>query len=379
MSHDPMGDIPLFREIQKILASSQGPINLEIARQVANALNQDASDHIDADAAGVVADAVREAEFVVAGYTRVPIEEPARSEVITRRQWVNSTIAGWTWLLNHIASRFSSEVSSFASGRGDDVNPMGTVMGQIAPLLLGMQAGTLIGQLARDALGRYDPGIPRDDDAHLFFVVSTVDSVAHEYGLDRDTFRRWLVLDDVARHTIARATPWADRYRRSLFVELIDSLEIDASDLERRLADLQSRGPEALQEGFDSGEMLPLVQTPRHAKALEVLRAFTAIFEGYSRHVARAVGPQFVGDTVRIEEGMRRREASPTEGRAMLRAMLGMTLDPALDDAGVTFCNAVVELRGVAALNAIWEAPDNLPTLAEIRDPFQWIERVLDE
>ena len=63
----------------------------------------------------------------------------------------------------------------------------------------------------------------------------------------------------------------------------------------------------------------------------------------------------------------------------MLRAMLGWISDPALEQSGITFCNAVVELRGIAALNKVWEAPDNLPTLAEVRDPFQWIERVLDE
>jgi len=379
VSHDPLGDIPLFREIQKILASGQGPINLEIARQVATALNQDASDHVDPDEARALSDAVQSAEFVVAGYARLAVEEPARTEVISRRRWVDSTITGWTWLLTHVASRFSSEVTSFASERGEEVNPIGAVMGQIAPLLLGMQAGTLIGHLARDALGRYDPGIPRQDDGHLFFVSSTVTAVANEYGFDPAAFAKWLALDDVARHTVARVSPWVDRYRRSLFIELVDSLEIDASDLERRLADLQSRGPDALQEGFDTSEMLPIVETPRHTKALDTLRAFTSAFEGYSRHVATSVSAQVVGDSARIEEGMRRRAASPTEGRTMLRAMLGMTLDPALDQAGTTFCNAVVELRGIASLNRLWDAPDNLPTVAEIRDPFQWIERVLDE
>lgn len=374
-----MGDIPLFREIQKILASGQGPINLEIARQVAGALNQDASDHVDPAEARALSDAVRDAEFVVAGYARLAVEEPTTTDVISRRGWVSSTISGWEWLLGHLASRFSSEVTSFASERGEDVNPMGAVMGQIAPLLLGMQAGTLIGQLARDALGRYDPGIPRDDDGRLFFVSSTVNSVADEYGFDRETFRKWLALDNVARHTVIRTAPWVDRYGRSLFVELVDSLEIDASDLERRLADLQSRGPEALQEGFDTSEMLPIVQTPRHTKALETLRAFIATFDGYSRHAADAVSSQVVGDSGRIEEGMRRRAASPTEGRAMLASMLGLTFDPSLDQAGATFCKAVVELRGIPSLNRVWQAPDNLPTLAEIRDPFQWIERVLDD
>ena len=373
-----MGDIPLFREIQRILASSQGPINLEIAGQVANALNQDSSDHIDPDEARLSSEAVRNAELVVAGYTRLSVAEPAISEVISRRRWVSLTLTGWNWLLTHLASQFSSQVSSFASERGDEVNPMGAVMGQIAPLLLGMQAGTLIGQLARDALGRYDPGIPRDDDGHLFFVGSTLTSVAEEYGFDRETFRKWLALDDVARHTVTRAAPWVDRYGRSLFVELVDSLEIDASDLEGRLAELQSRGPEALEEGFGASEMLPIVQTPRHTKALDTLRAFIAVFDGYARHVSRSVAAEVVGDTGRIEEGMRRRSASPTDGRAMLRAMLGLTLDPGLDQTGATFCKAIVELHGIASLNRVWEAPDNLPTLAEIRDPFQWMERVLE-
>ena len=379
MSQDPMGDIPLFREIQKLLSSSHGPINLEIAGQVANAVNQDSSDYIAPDDARALADAVRDSEFIVAGYTRLVVEEPARTEAISRRQWIGSTMSGWNWLLTHLASRFSSEVTSFASDRGEDVNPMGAVMGQIAPLLLGMQAGTLVGQLARDALGRYDPGIPRDDDGHLFFVTSTVDSVADEYGFGRDAFRRWLALEDVARHTIARSASWVDRYRRSLFIELVDSLEIDASDLETRLADLQSRGPEALEQGFDTSQMLPIVQTPRHTKALDNVRSFMAVFEGYARHVSSAVATQVVGDTARIDEGMRRRAASPTEGRSMLNAMLGWKQDPTLEQSGTTFCNAIVELHGISTLNRVWEAPDNLPTGTEVRDPFQWIERVVDQ
>ena len=374
-----MGDIPLFREIQKLLSSSHGPINLEIAGQVAGALNQDSSDRIDPAAAAGFADAVATAGFIVPGYTRLSVDEPARSEVISRREWIRTTMTGWEWLMTHLASRFSSEVGSVAADGGGEADPMNAVMGQIAPLLLGMQAGTLVGQLARDALGRYDPGIPRDDDGHLLFVASTAEEVATGYGFDLDAFRKWLALEDVVRHTVARVSPWVERYRRSLFIELIDSIEIDVSDLETRLAELQTRGPEALQEGFDTSQMLPLVQTPRHSKALDNLRAFVAIFDGYARHVSTSVAPQTVGDIARITEGMRRRSASTSEGRATLNAMLGWKPDPALEQAGTTFCNGIVELHGIATLNRVWHAPDNLPTIAEVRDPFGWIERVVDE
>jgi putative hydrolase len=379
MSQDPLGDIPLFREIQKILSSSQGPINLEIARQVATALNQDSSDYPDPAAARAMADAVSSAEFVVAGYTRLTLDEPGRSELIARREWVSRTLTAWTWLLGHLAGRFSSEVAAFSEDRGDEVNPMGAVMSQIAPLLLGMQAGTLVGQIAHESLGRYDPAIPREDDDRLFFVATNLDEVAAAYTLDADPFRKWLALRDVARHTVSEAIPWVGRYRRSLFIEVVDSLELDPSDLERRLEELQTRGPEALQEGLGAAEMLPIVPTQRHGKALDRLRAFTAVFEGYARHVVSQVGEPLVGDVTKIEEGMRRRDAAPGEGAAMLNALLGVSFDPGLAQAGTTFAAAVVELKGINQLNKVWDAPDNLPSIDEIKDPFAWMERVLGE
>ena len=40
---------------------------------------------------------------------------------------------------------------------------------------------------------------------------------------------------------------------------------------------------------------------------------------------------------------------------------------------GETFADAVVKRQGMEGLNRIWEAPENLPTLAEVRDRFQVI------
>ena len=36
---------------------------------------------------------------------------------------------------------------------------------------------------------------------------------------------------------------------------------------------------------------------------------------------------------------------------------------------GKRFCDGVVELGGIAGLNRVWEAPDRLPTLAELDAP----------
>ena len=376
----PFGDIPLFRELQRILASGQGPVNLEIARQIAGTIATSTPDPApSAESTRELAEAVRAAEVLVVGYTRLDLDEPSRARTTGRASWVLAALDGWKWLLEALAGRFTSELSGAAGASGDDpVNPMAQMMGQIAPLLLGIQTGTVVGHLAGDALARHDPPIPWDDDGALFFVVPNLDLIASEYDFEPSLFRKWLALHEVARQVVVVSTPWVSRYYRSLLVALIDSIEIDTDDMERRLVELQSGGAEALQSGAGMDQLIPVAQTERYRRALANLRSFLAIFEGYAEHTAHAVGGALLGDTSRIDEGMARQRAATSQGKTMLASVLGIERDRALETAGRTFCNAVVQLKGIGALNQVWSAPDNLPLLEEIKDPFAWIERVLD-
>ena len=376
----PFGDIPLFRELQRILASGEGPINLEIARQIAGTIATSSPDPTPAaEATRELVAGVREAEVLVGGYSRLGPEEPLSARTTGRASWVLAALDGWKWLLEALAGRFTSQLSGAgAQPGGEPANPMAQMMGQIAPLLLGIQTGTVVGHLSIDALARHDPPIPWDDDGSLFFVTSNLDRLATEYDFDASLLRRWMALHEVAHEVVVVSTPWVSRYHRSLLVALIDAIEIDTDDMERRLIDLQSGGAEALQSGAGMDQLIPVAQTDRYLRALANLRSFLAIFEGYAEHVSDAVSDSLLGDTSRVEEGMVRHRAVATQGKTMLASVLGIERDRALETAGQTFCNAVVQLKGIAALNEVWAAPDNLPLLAEIKDPFAWIERVLE-
>ena len=376
----PFGDIPLFRELQRILASGDGPINFEIARQIAGTIATSSPDPTPPpEAARELTAGVRDAEVLVVGYTRLGLDEPLTTRTTGRASWVLAALEGWKWLLETLARRFTSELSGVgAEPGGDPANPMAQMMGQIAPLLLGIQTGTVVGHLSMDALARHDPPIPWDDDASLFFVTSALDRIATEYDFDPSLLRRWVALHEVARQVIVVSSPWVSRYHRSLLVALIESIEIDTDDMERRLIDLQSGGAEALQSGAGMDQLIPVTQTERYRRALTNLRSFLGIFEGYAEHAAAAVAGSLLGDTSRIDEGMSRHRSTSSQGKTMLASVLGIERDRALETAGRTFCNAVVQLKGIAALNQVWAAPDNLPLLEEIKDPFAWIERVLD-
>jgi putative hydrolase len=378
MSQQPFGDIPLFREIQKILAAGEGPINFEIARQVATAVaTQGVSEQPASPAAGrLLSEAVRAAEVVVSGYTRLPLAEPIQSRSIERGAWVASTLNAWRWLLTHTAERFTGELAKLGPEQAE-ADPLSATIGQVAPLLLGIQAGTLVGHLARESLGRYDLPIPRDDDGRLFLVEANVPQVAADYALDPSELRKWLALHDVARHLIITSVTWASSYWRSLLVELIEAIEIDPSGLEQRLIELQATGAEMLDEGMRVEQTIPIAPTERHSRALDRLRAFMSVFEGYAASACSAVAPEVIGETARIDEGMARHAASASEGRTMLQGLLGINIDKTVVTSGETFCAAVTKLEGLSSLNLVWAAPDNLPTIDEIKDPFAWIERVV--
>lgn len=374
----PFGDIPLFRELQRLLSSGGGPVNLEIAQQVAGAMAAQGPPFTAApEDARFLTEAVRQSEVLVAGYTRLGLDEPIRTTIHNRSEWATKTLEAWRWLLEHLATRFTQELGRM--GGEAEAQPMQAALGQIGPLLMGMQSGTLIGQLSLEALARYDHPIPRADEGLLFAVAPNVQSVCTDYGFDREDFYRWIAVHEVSRHICVLATPWLDRYHRSLLTEIVDSTEIDVSDLERRMNELQTRGMEALQEGSEDGGMLPLVSTERHKKALDRLHALVAVREGYARLASDAVGPSVIKDKGKIDEGMKRWRSSPSQGQSLLMSVLGISVDRTLEQSGRTFCNAIVELHGLPTLNRIWEAPDNLPSIAEIQDPFQWAERLVAE
>jgi putative hydrolase len=371
----PFGDIPLFREIQKLLSAGGGPVNLEIARQVANSVSVQGPTFRPApDDPRHFAEAVRRTEMLVAGFTRLQLDEPLGTTVMTRSDWAGKTLEAWGWLFSHQAGRFSQELSKLGGEQGAE--GMQAALAQIGPLLMGLQVGTLVGQLSLDALARYDLPIPRDDDGTLFAVTPNVERICDDYDLDRADFYRWLAVHEISHHIVALTTPWLDRYHRSLLTEIVDSTEIDVGDLERRIIEMQSRGMDALQQEAGEQGMLPVVSTERHRKALDRLNALVAVRTGYADMASDAVGPSVIDDKSKVDEGMRRWRSAPSQGQALLASVAGITLDRSVEQTGRTFCNAIAELRGLPMLNRVWDAPDYLPSMEEIRDPFLWIERV---
>src|SRR3954454_23377508 len=159
-SGDPFSDIPLYREIQRVLMSSSGPVNWELARQVGMAVAASVGEDT-APAPGdprTFEESARAAELHVAQFTGLAQpNDVVTVEAIRRAEWVEAAIRDLKDFVEPSATRMGQAFNTLEQHEGGEgLPPMaGMVLQQVVPLLLGAQAGTAFGMLAQRSLGRF--------------------------------------------------------------------------------------------------------------------------------------------------------------------------------------------------------------------------------
>ena len=377
---DVWNDVPLFREIQRVLMSSSGPVNWELARQVGIASASWGTEDPapgEADRRGFE-EAVRVAELQVAGFTglQAPSDIP-KVEAVRRGQWVQANIEGLRAVLEPAAAKIGDAIAAAQQDSMPEPSQAGVaqVLGQLSPLLLGAQVGTVLGTLAQQVLGQYDIAVPRPDGSGaLLFVVPNIARFEKEWSLDPTDFRTWIAIHEVT-HRFEFARPWALTRFRELIDDFTSTLTLDVGELQQRLASLDPSNPESMQEmlaGEDS--MFGAVMDDEQRLKLRRVQAFMTAAEGYGDHVMHALGAQMLPSYARIDEAMRRyRETEQVD--PVFERLLGIEVKREQYRLGRAFCDTVVELTDEATLARMWDSAEALPSMPELEEPRLWLAR----
>jgi coenzyme F420 biosynthesis associated uncharacterized protein len=377
---DVWNDVPLFREIQRVLMSSSGPVNWELARQVGIASASWGTEDpapSEEDRRGFD-EAVRVAELQVAGFTglEAPSDIP-RVEAVRRGQWVQANIEGLRALLEPAAAKIGDAIAASQRDAVPEQAQAGVaqMLGQVSPLLLGAQVGTVLGTLAQQVLGQYDIAVPRPDGAGaLLFVVPNIARFEEEWSLDPIDFRTWIAIHEVT-HRFEFARPWALARFRELIDDFTSTLTLDVEELQQRLASLDPSNPESMQEmlaGQDS--LFGAVMDDEQRLKLRRIQAFMTASEGYGDHVMHAIGEQMLPSYARIDEAMRRyRETEHVD--PVFERLLGIEVKREQYRLGRAFCDTVVELTDEATLARMWDSAEALPSMPELEEPRLWLAR----
>ena len=373
-------DAPLFRELQRVMSASSGPVNWELARQVGVANAVEAGPDLEPTEGDLrmLEEAVRVAELQVGRFTGLPAPaDVAQVRAVRRAGWVNANTESLKSLLEPAARRLTDAIERSS---GEQLPPemaqVSAFLRQLSPLLLGTQVGQVLGMLAQRVLGQYDVALPRSGPGQLLFVVPNLAAFERDWSLDAREFRTLVALHEVT-HRFEFAQGWASDRFQELLDDYLSTLKLDVEGMQARLGSFDPADPAALQQLAESDEGLFWADLDDEQRLkLGRIQAFMAAAEGYGDHVMQALGAELLGTYSRIEEAMKRyREGE--HGDPVFERLLGVDMKREQYRKGRAFCEFVVEQTDEATLTRMWESADAMPSLPELDEPRLWLARTV--
>ncbi|HVX23072.1 MAG TPA: zinc-dependent metalloprotease [Acidimicrobiales bacterium] len=317
-----------------------------------------------------------QAEALVAEATGLHPPSPARAAVVDRPAWVRANVASIQRLLGPTLQKLEARRAAGPLA-GLPFRLPGALAGA-GRSLSGAQLGLVLAWMSSRVLGQYDLLVADDlvgDQDIVYYVGPNVVDLEQRYGFPPDQFRLWLALHEVTHRAQFTAVPWL----RDHFLSLVDQgLEPLGSD-PRQLVEAVRRAAGEVRSGHsplgDAGVM-GLVATPEQLDALRRIQALMSLLEGHGDVTMDRAGAAAVPGAERFSRVLRERRQQVRGPAKLLQQVLGLEAKLRQYAEGEAFVNAVEEAGGADLFNRVWGGPEWLPSLAEIREPGRWVDRV---
>jgi coenzyme F420 biosynthesis associated uncharacterized protein len=311
---------------------------------------------------------VSEYEGHLRDYTQLELSAPIPPpESVDRAQWAEVNLDALASLLEPVSERLTKRLEA----AGPFAGPLRAVTGAT----LAAESGLVVGYMSQRVLGQYEVSLlDMEQPPRLLFVAPNLAKAVRELEADRDSFLGWIVLHELTHVLQFSGVPWLREHMSGLMRDYMRTVEVR---FERGAAGGLPSLPDAskIVQQFREGGLVALVQTHEQRKLLRRVQAAMAVIEGYSEHVMDVVGDRVLPAYAGLRDSMERRRRSRSYPERILQRLLGFDLKLRQYEEGKAFCDGVVELSGIAALNRVWGAPESLPTTAELANPAAWIER----
>ncbi|MFP5577924.1 MAG: zinc-dependent metalloprotease [Acidimicrobiia bacterium] len=308
-------------------------------------------------------------ELVAAETGLVSLAGPARGKVTDRAGWVRANLSSFQRLLAPVTDRMAPRVS------GPTVPIMRVAAAAEVGLLLGWMSGRVLGQYDLLVAGGSDDEPAADSDL-VYYVGPNVLALEKKFGFPPREFRLWLALHEVTHRAQFTGVPWMREHYLGLIDRTLSSAGLDPMVLLRTLRrtfDEVRAGRNPLPEGG----ITHLLAGPEQLAALDQIGGLMSLLEGHGDVTMDRAGEGHVPSAARFGRVLRNRRASATGLTKLVQRLIGLEAKLNQYQQGEDFIAEVERLGGGKdALDPVWRGPSWLPTLDEIREPHEWVERV---
>jgi putative hydrolase len=400
---------PLFAEIEKLMSWSGGPVNWDLARQMAVRTAAEGDVSVSAADQQLVADAVRLADLWLGEVTALPSGLAGDAVGWSRVGWVEATLPVWQQLIDPVAARVVDGMSgALRNGLGDlaehglppgmaeqlppgmadmlptdpsalgaMLTPMLGMLGQIGGVLFGTQVGQALGALAGHVVGAGEIGLPLAPAGQAALLPANVTAFASSQGVEPDQVRLFLALREAATLRLFAHVPWLRSGLLGAVEEYARGISVDPEQLQRsvgQLGAIDPSDPEAMQRALGE-DLFARADTPEQERALARLEALLALVEGWVDTVVDAAAEPRLPAAGALREAVRRRRVAGGPAEQTFAALVGLELRPRRLSEAATVWSGLTAARGIDGRDALWAHPDLLPHAEDLDDPAAFVVR----
>lgn len=304
MANNPAAFGAMQAQLQQMFAGGDEAVNATLATDVARRAAAQGGDSSVGEASQRDVEQVSNvASLWLDAVTEFPaLDGPAR--VVSRAEWVESTMPSWVEALTPLADGVNDAVSASLTDRlGDDPEAlqqqlppgmglppgmdMSTIMGQMAPLMrkmsssmFSMQLGQAAGALSHEVVSGTDVGLPLVGGEQVLMLPANVRDFAEGLEIDPAEVMLFLTVRESARQRLYAGAPWV----RSQVLEAVRAyaadMRLDTEGIESKVAQVDPTDPEAMQKVLADGLFHPEPSESQKA-ALTRLETWLALVEGW--------------------------------------------------------------------------------------------------
>jgi coenzyme F420 biosynthesis associated uncharacterized protein len=350
---------------------ADGPVDWHLARRVAvRAAGREpfAESYLAASLQRDFEEATAEAEALVAEATGLrSLAGPARARVTDRSGWVSANVGSFQRLLRPLIDKLEGRT--------------GNLTGAVASRVAAVEVGMLLGWMSQRVLGQYDLLVvddpaERDDQDVVYYVGPNILALEKRFAFPPREFRLWLALHEVTHRAQFTGVPWLREHYLSLVQQTLESVDPDP----KQVLDIVTRLVEELRKGkgaLADGGLATVFASPQQRATLDRIGGLMSLLEGHGDITMDRAGAGRVPSADRFARVLRERRANATPIAKVLQRLIGLEAKINQYAQGERFIHEIERLGGgPSALDPVWRGASWLPTLSEIREPEEWLERV---
>jgi len=383
-----MGEV--FAQMQKLMSWTGGPVNWDLATEVATGATRSEDVPVSAAQEREVIEACRLADLWLDPVTTLPASGGS-ARAWTRTGWVESTTPAWRQLVDPVAGRVVGamgtaleqglsggmpegappELAGLLGGAG--LGPLRGMMDQVGGFVFGAQVGQALGSLAGEVLSSTEVGLPLSD-GRPALVPANIAAFSAGLEIPHDEVRLYVALRELAHQRLFHSVPWLKAHLFDAVDAYARGIEVDGSAIERAVGSIDPSDPESMQRAMGEG-LFDIDPTPAQQAALARLETALALVEGWVDSVVDAAATGSLPSAVALRETIRRRRASGGPAEQTFATLVGLQLRPRRLREAAALWATLADKGGPAARDALWEHPDLLPSADDLDDPTGFVAR----